>query len=86
MFLDEIIEKLGASGVYGDNYSIFNYAGRGVYIQGKINLQKHTNEEIKLKLGSQRYCILGTSLAIQNLSVDALFIKGMILSIVKENT
>lgn len=84
MFFDEIAKNLGVSGVGGNNFSILNYAGLGVYIQGKISLKKHSADEILIKIGSENYSITGKSLVLRNLNSDAMYIAGKIFSIALE--
>lgn len=86
MFFDEIIENLGLSGVGNNNFSILNYAGRGVYIQGKIALQKHSPDQILLKISGNDYTILGKSLTLRNLTKDTAYIAGTIFSISHSST
>ena len=81
MFFDEIAQNLGVSGVVPRNYSILNYAGRGVYIQGSIDIKACSTVKILLNLAQTPYLITGKNLQIRKLTKDTLYISGKIIGI-----
>ena len=82
MFLKEIIENLGISGTNKSNYSILNYGGLGVYIQGNLSITQCSSVKISMALGNAHYEITGENLTIKKLTPDSLYIKGKIFDII----
>lgn len=83
MFVDEIIKNLGLSGTSKNNFSILNYGGNGVYIQGNLSISQISSVKICIIVGGKNYAITGENLTIQRLSKDGLYIKGKIADILK---
>ncbi len=81
MFFDEIAQNLGLSGVVPCNYSILNYAGHGVYIQGNIDIKSCSTVKIMLDIAHTPYSITGENLQIRKLTKDTLYISGKIAGI-----
>ena len=81
MFFDEIAQNLGLSGVAPHNYSILNYAGCGVYIQGNIDIKSCSTVKIMLDIAHTSYSITGENLQIRKLTKDTLYISGKIAGI-----
>lgn len=81
MFFDEIALTLGLSGVAPRNYSILNYAGLGVYIQGAVDIKTCSTVKIVLDIAHTPYDITGENLQIKKLTKDTLYISGKIASI-----
>ncbi len=81
MFFDEIAQNLGLSGVVPHNYSILNYAGCGVYIQGTVDIKLCSTVKISLDIAHTSYSITGENLQIKKLTKDSLYISGKIAGI-----
>lgn len=81
MFFDEIAQNLGLSGVAPHNYSILNYAGCGVYIQGTVDIKLCSTVKISLDIAHNSYSITGENLQIKKLTKDSLYISGKIAGI-----
>ena len=81
MFFDEIAQNLGLSGVAPHNYSILNYAGCGVYIQGTVDIKLCSTVKISLDIAHTSYSITGENLQIKKLTKDTLYISGKIVGI-----
>ena len=83
MFLNEILNDLGLSGVTKNNFLIMNYSGLGVYVQGNISIANYTTVKINIRLSGMNFSITGENLSIKKLTPNSLYITGKIADIIK---
>ena len=76
-FIFDLFKKFGKN----PNYTVVNFGGKFIYIDGVLRIREITPKMIKLSTKEEVVEIEGDSLEIEEMDGDSIIIKGVIISV-----